>query len=197
MGTRHLIAVVSNNEYKIAQYGQWDGYPEGQGIQVLDFLRSNDLNEFKKTLENVRFITQEEWDEIIRNHTDDGSVIYDSEHAKYWDTHLRHFSRDASSEILHLVNNIGITVVRSSLPFAGDSLFCEWAYVIDLDTDTLEVYRGFNKEPITTGRFKSDDPELDTSKDYEPVKLIKEYKLNDLPTEEQFLEDLTEEEEAA
>ena len=30
MGTRHLIAVQLDGEYKIAQYGQWDGYPEGK-----------------------------------------------------------------------------------------------------------------------------------------------------------------------
>lgn len=29
MGTRHIIAVVADDEYKIAQYGQWDGYPSG------------------------------------------------------------------------------------------------------------------------------------------------------------------------
>lgn len=38
MGTRHLIAAVIDGEYKIAQYGQWDGDPEGQGLTVLDFL---------------------------------------------------------------------------------------------------------------------------------------------------------------
>ena len=38
MGTRHLIAVQLDGEYKIAQYGQWDGYPDGKGIDVLHFL---------------------------------------------------------------------------------------------------------------------------------------------------------------
>ena len=40
MGTRHLICVVSDNQYRIAQYGQWDGYPEGQGAAILEFLKS-------------------------------------------------------------------------------------------------------------------------------------------------------------
>ncbi len=36
--------------------------------------------------------------------------------------------------------------------FATDSLFCEWGYLANLDTDTLEVYRGFNKGEAE-GRF--------------------------------------------
>ena len=36
--------------------------------------------------------------------------------------------------------------------FAGDSLFCEWAYVLDLDKETLEIYHGFNKDKAK-GRF--------------------------------------------
>jgi len=32
MGTRHLsMAYNKGGEVKVAQYGQWDGYPEGQG----------------------------------------------------------------------------------------------------------------------------------------------------------------------
>jgi len=39
MGTRHLICVVKGKEYIVAQYGQWDGYPTGQGIGVLNFFK--------------------------------------------------------------------------------------------------------------------------------------------------------------
>lgn len=39
MGTRHLICVSHNDQCKVAQYGQWDGYPAGQGVNILAFLR--------------------------------------------------------------------------------------------------------------------------------------------------------------
>lgn len=31
--------------------------------------------------------------------------------------------------------------------FLNDSLFCEWTYIINLDNEQFEVYRGFNKDP--------------------------------------------------
>ena len=38
MGTRHFVGVIADGKYKIAQYGQFDGYIEGQGATVLEFL---------------------------------------------------------------------------------------------------------------------------------------------------------------
>ena len=35
MGTRNLTIVYYDGDYRVAQYGQWDGYPEGAGIEVL------------------------------------------------------------------------------------------------------------------------------------------------------------------
>ena len=49
MGTRHLIGVITGGRYKVAQYGQWDGYIKGgQGEAVLEFLKTVDLDIFKE-----------------------------------------------------------------------------------------------------------------------------------------------------
>ena len=42
----------------------------------------------------------------------------------------------------------GSTELRNEITFAKDSLFCEWAYVVNLDTEMLEVYRGFQETPL-------------------------------------------------
>lgn len=41
MGTRNLTCVVKNNKYVVAQYGQWDGYPTGQGQTIVEFILGN------------------------------------------------------------------------------------------------------------------------------------------------------------
>ena len=58
MGTRNLTMVVDKTgETKIAQYGQWDGYPFGQGLTVLHFLSDkNSVDKLQEKLKLVRFL---------------------------------------------------------------------------------------------------------------------------------------------
>lgn len=37
--------------------------------------------------------------------------------------------------------------------FLKESLFCEYAYIINLDDKVLEIYHGFNKDPNGNGRY--------------------------------------------
>jgi hypothetical protein len=61
MGTRHLTIVKVDGIVKVAQYGQWDGYPKGQGVTIANFLQKKmDLRKFKKELRALTFITPKE-----------------------------------------------------------------------------------------------------------------------------------------
>lgn len=59
--------------------------------------------------------------------------------------------------------------------FVRDSLFCEWGYVVNLDEETLEVYRGFQEKPHAKGRFAKLLPR--PSSTYYPIALVKTFKL--------------------
>lgn len=146
MGTRHLIAAMIDGEYKLAQYGQWDGYPEGQGVDILDFLNTGDVEALKRNLK------------LLAGSPEDKKLP-----------------------------------TRGSIGFAGDSLFCEYAYVIDFDKGVFEIYRGFNHEATPPdSRFPSGADWLNHTDGYEPVKLVQSYELDCLPSKEGFLSDLRE-----
>lgn len=172
MGTRNLTMVISNGKTKVAQYGQWDGYPSGQGVTALKFLRETNMVEFQKKVNECSFLTEGEFDAIDDNN--------------WKETHPQ-LSRDHGAKILQLVMN-GTNKLKDSSAFAGDSLFCEWGYVVDLDKQTFEVYEGFNHELLTEkDRFFSMQKQ---DSNYKPITLVASYDLSALPTEEQFLQEL-------
>lgn len=187
MGTRNLTAVKIDGEYKVAQYGQWDGYPSGQGLTCLHFLREQ-MNEekFKSALRKCSYLDTETMRQILRKYTnsEDGWMTLNEANAIKCD--YPELSRDTGANILELIQAKDGIRLQSDLPFAADSVFCEWAWVIDFDERTFEGYKGFNKEPLT------ENDRFYFLKDYEDngyhgVKLAAEFPLDDLPTDEEFL----------
>ena len=65
--------------------------------------------------------------------------------------------------------------------FLVDSLFCEYAYIVNLDENVLEFYVGFNKDPNAKGRYaKLSDPiVIDESRRYYGVALKKTFPLDE------------------
>lgn len=197
MGTRHLIAVQLDGDYKIAQYGQWDGYPDGQGLTVLNFLKTANLEAFRDKLRKTRFATEDEINQFWVNagaNPDSDFVSMDVAN-KVKQTHPE-VSRDTGARILEVVLSTPFSeqlLLSDHREFAQDGLFCEWAYVIDLDAGKLEVYTGFHKEDVTEGRFQGKtNPDMSG---YGPIQLQKTYDLDDLPDEETFINDFKNEEE--
>ena len=195
MGTRNLTAVYIDGEYKIAQYGQWDGYPEGQGKTTLYFARKladeNFRREFSEKVMACRWITEEEIDAI--------NAKIKSGEIKDWTRQYPELWRDAGAEILQMVMDRGGLALQNDIEFAADSLFCEWAWVIDLDKNTFEGFSGFNENPLAEDeRFAfliSKEPERTGRTHYCAIKLVKAYNLDDLPSDEQFLNDFKDDEE--
>jgi hypothetical protein len=60
MGTRHLTVVIHQKRIKTAQYGQWDGYPDGQGRRIVTFLKKANIERFKLQLQKVQFLNDED-----------------------------------------------------------------------------------------------------------------------------------------
>lgn len=184
MGTRNLTAVFVDGEYKIAQYGQWDGYPEGQGMTALRFARKLTTqmgrDAFAERVRKCSWITDEEKER--RN------AMIRSGEVKNWTKVWPELSRDTCAGILEMVaeSDDGL-MLGNELDFAADSVFCEWAWVIDLDAGTFEGYKGFNwAYPLTEGdRFYFLNDKAEDG--YHPVRLIAKWNLDNLPSGEDFL----------
>lgn len=187
MGTRHLIAVQLDGEYKIAQYGQWDGYPEGQGMTTLHFLRSMDEDKFKSALRNSSFISDDELMALWKQYgADDDGMVSLSDADRMKKDHPE-YSRDTSADILQMVQEHPEGMkLHNQIGFAANGLFCEWDWVIDLDKRTFEGYRGFGSEPLTEQDRFYFLRDLEQN-GYGGVKLAAEWSLDRLPTDEDFL----------
>ena len=53
MGTRNITRVKSGGQLKVCQYGQWDGYPTGAGLDIMDFIRRTDDAHMVERLSDV------------------------------------------------------------------------------------------------------------------------------------------------
>lgn len=193
MGTRGLTVVIKDGKHRIAQYGQWGHYPGGQGVTALDFLRSGDLDALEANLDRIEWLTDEHYRSATRHITKDRGYITLDEAAEIYKI-FPFISRNHGAGILRLIANdagSGPIYLRDEIDFVNDSLFNEGTYVIDLDSHVFEVYDGFQEAPHNDGRFASQED----NRGYYPVRLVKSYSLDNLPTTEEFLDDFSKDEE--
>lgn len=203
MGTRGAFGVIIGEQEKIG-YNQFDSYPQGYGIENLQWLREADLIEVRQRAEAVELVDNDRKptpDEVeaLQQVTDLG-VSEQSTDDWYCLTRHTHGSIQKMLEC-------GFILDSSEFPL--DSLFCEWAYIVDLDRNVFEVYEGFQHSLPKKGRWagrptaeedavnyenhvkwcreNGRDPWMQEVSEYKAVELIASWPLDALPTDEQFL----------
>ena len=145
MGTRNLTVVKNaDGEIRIAQYGQWDGYPSHTGACILHFLSdSQNVDYLKAGIEFTRFITDEQVDSIYNEVTNRAGV-------EAFKESYPSLTRDTGWEILEVVRDKTNVPLVNSIDFAADDLFCEGYYEINFQTNEfISKYNGItNTYPI-------------------------------------------------
>jgi hypothetical protein len=133
MGTRHLTKVIdSTGRTRVAQYGQWDGYPDYTGTRILDFITEHgNLDRIEKGIRKTHFIDDEELSAFIHIDTD-VNAIYPQ------------FSRDTGCDILRVIAySVGYTLALiDNSDFENDGIFCEGVYTINYQTKEYTSYFG-------------------------------------------------------
>jgi hypothetical protein len=173
MGTRNLTVVIHNDEIKMAQYGQWDGYPSGVGKDIAKVMPQASVKKWRKVISNCKFLTAAEVKAHWKAAGDNSDLATEI------------LSRDNSGgKALELILVNNGAELFNQIKFAADSLFCEWAYVIDFDKQNVEVYKGFNQIPLTKAdRFFFLQQSIKPAENvYFPVKLYKTYKIKSFTT---------------
>lgn len=185
MGTRHLLMVVQNKQYKVAQYGSSGGYPEGQGLMILNFLKECNLDEFKKQVSKCEFIKNDEFYKKAYQELNiklDNAFMTAEEIDRFVEKYPQ-LSDDIGASVLHYILNNDNVLLENNIGFAM-SPFCEWAYLIDLDAEILEIYVGNYSGPFeATDRFYTKEKKPNDC----PIKCIKAFGIKALPCKDDFV----------
>lgn len=206
MGTRGFLSFVYNGVEKTT-YQQFDSYPSGVGIDVLEYLRRQleptdedcqdatpeavyeaALGELKTMVERLR---------VVKDGVDNVTPADIAALAPWTDFNVsKRMEPDDLPEWYQLTRRaqgqpgeiLASGYLCDASDFPRDSLWAEWGYVIDLDDGDLEVYKGFQTEPHDVGRFADREPmESLSGTVYYPVKRIAAWPLDELPTNEDFV----------
>jgi len=177
MGTRGTVGFRIDGEDKLT-YNHYDSYPEGLGVDVVKFI--NEINDFEKIKKQVKELTD------ITDRKPTAEDIKRCE--KYTDLNVSEQSTEDWYCLLrnaqgNLQATLEVGFYEDNSKFINDSLFCEYGYIINLDNETLEIYKGFQSDPHNKGRYANYVPEDKGSDrtEYYACALVKVYPLNEIP----------------
>ncbi|MFI6713568.1 hypothetical protein ACIBF7_44580 [Nonomuraea sp. NPDC050478] len=179
MASRGFVGFVADKTEKIA-YNHYDSGPTGVGLIVLAWLRDaaqapGMLRERVAALRVVDSNSTPTEDDIVR--LGEYADAYTSScGVPYWAGLLWKTQGDPEAML-----RAGVIEDASSYP--AESTDCEWGYLIDLDTQVFEVYRGQQAAPHHRGRFAT-QPHPD---DHYPAALVTGWRFDQLPSDDEFL----------
>jgi hypothetical protein len=158
MGTRSSIIIFQDGKAK-GYYNQYDGYPMGGvGESVVKELRNIDRakgwDTFKANCKKVKLIIEGSRPSKAVQKKYEANGFYNEKvsnrSTEDWYCLLRECQNEGyikeimADRVWHMVDGTN---------FVHSSLFCEYAYVIDLDKMVIEFYKGFQKKPQLGNRF--------------------------------------------
>lgn len=181
MGTRGAYG-FRLDETDYVTYNHFDSYPDDLGREIAEAITSyldsgKTLEQMADKVQGLKLIQDEDQEPTAEELA--AFAAYRDEKVstgKNWYSLLR----DMQGNILE---HLEAGVMIDSHGFLMDSLFCEWAYIVNLDTGMLEVYTGFTTERVEDGgRYNFPNPN-DPESEYIGVALIAEHPLTDLPSD--------------
>ena len=172
MGTRGLMGVRIGGVDKLT-YNHWDSYPSRLGNDIVTYLKEIvNMDEEVEKVKSLRLVSEDgkPTTEDIEKFNKHANINVGEKKFDSWYCLLRELQGK-------LGETLSSGVMIDSRDFIDDSLFCEWAYIVNFDEMVLEVYKGYQQASHDKGRYAS----AVGIREFYPCALIKTFPLNDLP----------------
>lgn len=147
MSTRGLYGFYKNGVNKLT-YNHSDSCPSGLGNNILSFLKNMDINELNNIFDNIQLVDESDYP----NGEEEKQIKELGYSINYRDKKEDWFGILASSLGDISGYKEGLMYMLDYNDFIFDGLNCEWAYIINLDDNCLEIYKGLY-DSIGVGRY--------------------------------------------
>lgn len=143
MGTRGAIGFILDDAL-VATYNHFDSYPDGLGTDMVRQANAM-VAEKDDTVAKCRALTRVSASdtpspEILNHFAEAGIQPENVSTGSDWYSLLRSVQGN-------LLTYLRLGFMPDDTNFLKDSLFCEYAYLVDLDRDVLICLEGFNENP--------------------------------------------------
>ena len=173
MSTRGIFGIRKGNEDKLT-YNHSDSYPDWLGEKMVEFCATTSIEALNSIYDRIELV-------------DEGAKPTAAQIeacAKYANTSVSTGSTDDWYCLLRELqghpeewkNIDGTIYMIDDADFIKNSLFCEYGYIINLDTECLEFWIGWQKVPWNENRYGTEC----NDSGYYPCWMIKEYPLEDI-----------------
>lgn len=178
MSTRGLYGVRLNGVDKCT-YNHSDSYPSWLGRKIVEFCANNTLEKLQKFHDNIILVSENSkpTEEQIAKCIKAGyySRYVSSKSVEDWYCLLKNLQQNFDVYQECIDNDQEIFMINET-NFIKDSLFCEYAYIINLDDETLEFYKGCQRIPQDDNRYGV----MPDEDGYYPCKLMLTFQLDEL-----------------
>ena len=183
MGTRGSYGFRKNGVDKLT-YNHYDSYPSGLGSDVVRFCMNHDVKEMKDIFDNIFLVNESDTptENQINQCIENGFSDFNVRSGKKTDWYCLLRNCQGNLECLANVEPNSYAYMINNNDFIKDSLWCEYAYIINLDDEVLEFYEGFQEKPQEGNRYGTEQ-----NRGYYPCKLSLTIPLSEIDDEDKII----------
>lgn len=180
MGTRGCYGFRKNGMDKLT-YNHFDSYPDYLGRTMVEFCKETSIPKLNEIFDKL----------ILVNESAKPTAEQIKECKQYYDGNVSRKTvedwycllRGAQGDLDAYKN--GLKYMIDNHDFIKNSLWCEYAYIINLDTNELEFWVGFQNKPDIYNRYG-----VERDGDYYPCKIAASYPLATIAFSEYSVQDI-------